>query len=137
MKSALVYGIVLPAAATVVILSGLVFWHQYKPTFGSGYRTCTMTQTVVAIGHQAPTTILAAANRQWAAIQQPENATNTVSVSFGGTPTTGSGLSLTPATSTSPFPYFEFGNNTPFNYTGAVSARTNSGSTTIKVIQCL
>lgn len=139
MKDAFILGIVIPAAIATLALTALVYNDQRQqsdPAFG-GYRVCTMTETVVAIGHQAPTTILAAANRQWAAIQQPENATNTAALSFGGTPTLGSGLSLTPATSTSPMPSFVFGNLTPFPFTGAVSARTNNGSTTIKVIQCL
>lgn len=129
---------IVAALVFTALCSGYQAYHLKKQqAFGSGYRVCTMTQTVVAIGNQAPTTILAAANRQWAMIQQPENATNTVAVSFGGTPTVGSGLSLTRATSTSPVPSFTFGNLTDFPYTGAVSVRTDNGSTTIKVIQCL
>lgn len=105
-----------------------------EPAFGLS--VCTVTTTLVSIGHQAATTVVSGGARSWAIIQQPVNATNTVAVSLGGTAAIGSGYELTPATSTSPVPQFLVGYATPLPYQGAISARTNAGSTTIKVIEC-
>lgn len=101
-----------------------------------GLAVCTVTTTLVSIGNQAATTILSGGARSWAIIQQPVNATNTVAASLGGTPTIGTGYELTPATSTSPVSQLALGYSTPIPYQGAVSARTGTGSTTLKVIEC-
>lgn len=103
---------------------------------------CTPTESILTIGNQAPTVILATSSlRQWAIMQQPINATNTVSLSVSGTTTTAGvsargGFQLTPATSTSPVEEWAIGFATQFRTQAPVRALTSTGSTTIKVIDC-
>lgn len=117
---------------------------QTRTTFagegGLGARSCTVaSSTVATVGHQFSTVILATTtNRAWARIAQPINATNTVSIAFSNDAraTLTSGFSLTTATSTSPIVDREFGLNTDFAYTGAVTGLSSTGSTTIHVVEC-
>jgi len=93
----------------------------------------------VNIGHQESVTVLAAGSRQWAILQQPQHATNTVSLSFGATTTAsvaGQGFELTQATATSPVPQLVVGFGTNLPTSDAITAITDSGSTTLKVISC-
>jgi hypothetical protein len=99
----------------------------------------TSTVTAVAIGNQASTRIVATSSRRaFVRIQQPINATNTVSLiaNADAPATTATGLQLTAATTTSPIPYMEFGLNTDMNYTGSITGITNTGSSTVLVTQC-
>lgn len=107
-----------------------------QQAFGSATSLCDVTESTVAIGAQAATTVLAAGSYQWAAFVQPVNATNTVSLSLGGTAAAGNGYLLTPATSTSPVPSAVFGFAANMPYRGSVTARTGTGSTTINVLSC-
>ncbi len=105
-----------------------------------GLAVCTPTETKVAVGNQAATTILGAGPRSWAVVQQPANATNTVSVSFGGTAVVGSGYTLNKdvtgndAASTTDQVVFGFATQLPTS--AAISAITSTGSTTLNVIVC-
>lgn len=136
----------------LLLLGGfLLAWGTYhalggSPTFGgtgSGSQAdaCTVfTVSSVTIGNQQSTQILSShANRAFATLQQPINATNTVNVSFatGTAATLTSGLQLPAATSTSPSPSLTFGLATDKPYTGAVTAITNVASTTLLVTECL
>lgn len=140
MKKTTIIGIgiiVLVALATFYVTSD-------RQTFGGGAgqtaTSCTTSTVAVAtIGNQLSGTVLAAhSNRAWARIEQPINATNTVNLAFnaGTAATITSGLQLTTATTTSPVAYIDFGRNTDFPYTGAVTGITNTGSTTILVTEC-
>lgn len=106
----------------------------------SASQVCTTsTVTAVAIGNQASTRIVATSSRRaFVRIQQPINATNTVSLiaNADAPATTVTGLQLTAATTTSPVPFITFGLNTDFNYTGSITGITNTGSSTVLVTQC-
>lgn len=104
--------------------------------FGS---SCTVyTQVAVAVNATATTTLLAASSsRAWARIQQPINASNTVQLALNGLPLlVNAGLQLTPATTSSAVPLIDFGLNTGFPYTGAVTASTTAGASTVFVTEC-
>lgn len=104
-----------------------------------GLAVCTVTETKVAVGPQAATTVLAAGARSWAIVQQPANATNTVSVSFGGTAVKGSGYSLAPDTTpdvASSTDKLVTGFSTELPTSAALSAITSTGSSTLNVIVC-
>src|SRR4051812_37080346 len=68
---------------------------------GSATSLCNVTSSKVAIGNQLATTVLTAGSYQWAMIEQPVDATNTVSIAPGGTAVAGTGILLTPGTATS------------------------------------
>lgn len=107
---------------------------------GQYARTCT-TNTVspVSIGNQESKTVLSSYGlRAWARIAMPSNATNTVYVSFdeGAASTLNSGLPLGQLNATTTTNYIDFGLNTDFPYTGAVTALTNVGTTTVLVTEC-
>ena len=99
---------------------------------------CTVSHSVATIGDDIASTILAAnQKRAWATIQQPTNATNTPSLSFGGTAVLGQDFILDDVpTSTAERASITFGRNTDFPFVGAVSGITNLGSTTVNVTEC-
>lgn len=97
------------------------------------------TVTMAGVGHQVSSTILSSsAARAWAQIELVTTtvgvATNTPSISFdeGAAATLASGVKLSTTT-----PIINFGLNTDFPYTGAVTAITDVGSTTIRVTDCI
>lgn len=109
---------------------------------GDGFiaSSCTTgTSTAVAIGHQYSEDIIGTSSRRaFVSIQQPVNATNTVSISLrqGARAVTNHGTSLHSAifgTTTQPF---IVGLNTDLPYTGTITARTNAGSSTVLVMEC-
>ena len=127
--------------ATVVIFVGLSYTPVSVPVGGLASRDCDVTETTISVGHQLSTTVLSAKGRRaWAVIQQPINATNTVTVSFdGGTAavdTQGYSLSINDGNSASTTDQVIFGLNTLFPYTGAVTAITASASSTLSIISC-
>lgn len=126
-------GCALAALALLFVL--YVTTHQPKIA-GSALGNCDVTTTTVNIGHQLATTVLVAGSYQWVSIVQPINATNTVSVTLGGTAVAGQGFQLTPATTTSPVPSLTVGFAVDRPYRGLISAKTNTGSTTVNVISC-
>lgn len=102
---------------------------------------CSVSSTEVAtLGNQLSSTVLAAnETRAWARIQQPLNATNTVALSFdeGAAAVRGEGYTLTNATTTSPVAMTDaFGRATDLPYTGAVTAISSTGSSTVLVTEC-
>lgn len=130
----------------VVVIGGGIIWGTRSSSFGgtgagSQADACTVnTVTMATVGNQISSTILSAhANRAWARIQQPINATNTVNVAAnaGAAATRVSGLQLPASTTTSPVPYLDMGLATDFPYTGAVTGITDSGSSTVEVTECL
>lgn len=104
-------------------------------------QSCTVSTVVAApVGNQISSTLLSGNSRRaWAIIQQPINASNTVSVAFnaGTAATLTSGIQLTQATTTSPLVEITFGLNTDFPYTGAVTGITASASSTVNITQCV
>lgn len=100
---------------------------------------CTASTTLWAIGHQEAKTVLPArSNRAFGMIEQPINATNTVTVAtHGSAAVAGRGHQLTAATTTSPVTDIRFGRNADYAYTGLVSAITNTASTSVIVTECL
>lgn len=125
-----------------MILLGVIFLNQKVFTFGGGAgqtaKGCSVTVSSAIIGDDLSATILSASGlRAWAVIQLVRDsagvATSTAFVSFdeGAVATTNS-FALSTTT-----PSVEFGLNTNFPYTGAVTGITNgTASTTIKVIEC-
>lgn len=113
-----------------------------KPTdeVSLGLAVCTVTSSVVTIGHQQSLTVLSAApGRTWAIIQQPPNATNTVSLSIGGTAVARQGYTLVPDTVpdvASSTAELRLGFSTDLPTSEAVTARTASASSTLNVIEC-
>lgn len=99
---------------------------------------CTVSHSVAAIGDDIASTILAAnQKRAWATIQQPTNATNTPSLSFGGTAVLAQDFILDDVpTTTAERASITFGRNTEFPFVGAVTGITNLGSTTVNVTEC-
>lgn len=98
------------------------------------------TVTPATVGDDISSTLLAsAANRAWAIIQQPLNATNTVSISFdeGAAAVLGLGISLQNSSTTTGTSYLKFGLSTDFPYAGAVTGITSTGSSTVQITQCL
>jgi len=134
---------IIPFIVALLITSGSYYVLSKRSFAGIGNissQPCTVTTIAVAtVGNQQSSTILATSSRRaWARIQQPINATNTVSISFNSSApaTLTSGLQLTPATTTSADNYIDFGINTDFPYTGGVTGLTNLGSTTVLVTSC-
>lgn len=100
------------------------------------YGNCIVTERVVSVGHQAATQVLATStSRQWAIIQQPINATNTPTIAFSGLAVSARAFQLSTSSPTG-IPQFAFGLGTDIKTGNAVSVRTDSGTTTVKVIQC-
>ena len=140
---------------TILIILGVVGYSAYfkEQSLGSGANSgtiaCTVqTVTAATVGTTSSTVLAAHSNRAWARIQQPLNASSTISLAFatGTSATAGSGLLLSSATTTSPLSFIDFGKNTDFPYTGAVTgivANTNgaflvagNASTTVQVTEC-
>lgn len=123
----------------LLFLGGIAWYVSVKGnslSVGSPTRVCTVTESNVAVGHQQSVTVLAAGSRQWAIIEQPANASNTVSLSLGGTAVAGYGYQLTQATATSPVPELVLGFGTDKPTSVAVTARTASASSSLHVIEC-
>lgn len=125
-------------------IAGLFYFTQHAPLFSGtssvSSRECIVSSiAAVPIGHQLSTTVLSANSRRaWATIEQPLNATNTVAMAFatGTSATLTGGLQLSPATTSKATTKTIFGLNTDFPYTGAVTALTDTGSTTVRVTAC-
>lgn len=126
-------------AAVLLYFAGLFFLGNPGQGGALTSRSCEITQTTVSVGNQLTREMLATTSRRaWAIIQQPINATNTVSLSFneGASAVSGSGYELTEATTTSDIPQITFGLATDFPYISSVQAITNNGSSTVLVTEC-
>jgi len=138
----------LPLTAVIMAVIALTFSFLGNSGVDLGARSgvqvqaCTMNTTqTVTLGNQASTEVLAAySNRAWARIQQLPNATNTVYLALdeGTAATAASGVHLlsADAVSTSTDQLIDFGRSTDLPYTGAVTALTDTASTTILVSEC-
>lgn len=127
----------------ILVGIGTALWSSQTSTPPLGRltdRDCTVsTVTAVAVGDDISTTVLSASSRRaYAKISAAPNAVDTVYLSFdeGSAATVANGLPLTSATTTSPVSGIEFGLNTSFPYTGAVTAITSTASTTVLLTQC-
>lgn len=129
---------------SLVLLVGIGYKIINTQTLGGGAgqvaTSCTIsTVTAVTVGNQVSSTLLAAhSNRAWARIQSPQSATNTVFMSFnaGAAATLNNGLTIGQLNATTTTNLIDFGKNTDFPYTGAVTGITNLGSTTVLVTEC-
>ena len=132
------------AALGILVVIGLMATtgSDGNPLGGISDAACTTSSVAaITVGNQESSTVVSAAsNRAIVLIQQPANATNTVSLSVdeGAAANVGDGLELTAATTTSPVTHMTFGrhNNADIPYTGAITGITDSGSTTVLVTQC-
>lgn len=130
-------------AAVGILLAAIISFSAHELSAGgfatSASQQCTASTSAIVIGNQVSLTIVSAAGRRAnLRVQQPINATNTVTLGLTASAVTSAGgLQLTPATTTSPVNYMDIGLNTDMNYTGPVQAITNTGSTTVLVTQCL
>ena len=111
---------------------------------GAGFvnsQSCTVSRiTATTTANQLSTMVLGTTTRRaWAIIEQPVNATNTVALSFnhGAPATLTSGIDLENASTTNGLTEIRFGLNTDFPYTGSVYALTSTGSTTLKITECV
>lgn len=123
-------------AAFLAAITVGIYFSEAKSTSALATSLCDVTAVKVAVGNQAVTQLLVAGSYQWVSVEQPINATNTVSIGMGFTPKADTGFLLTPATSTSPVPYMRVGFAPDIPYRGALSAITNVGSTTVVVLSC-
>jgi len=130
------------------IILGLVsYWSRdisAQEFSGRTADTCRVVrQAVVVVGHQEPLALNSAttSNRAIVTVQQPPNATNTLSISFIGNAVSGQGLTLnrdvTVPDNASTTDTLQFGRNTKFPYNGTVSAITDVGSSTVNVVECV
>ena len=130
--------IIAAVVVTGLIMGGMVVLSApVTQVGGASYAACTTTtETTVAVGDDISTNVLSATSgRSYARIQLVTNtlgvATNTPSIAFGATATLANGLQLSTST-----PFVEFGMDTDHPYSGAVSAITDVGSTTLRVTEC-
>ena len=131
-------------SALVVLIAATLYGISQGPvqkeTGDLGLAVCTVTQSVKTIGHQASTLILSKGARSWAIIQQHQNATNTVALSFDNASSTlARGYTLAPDFSNdvaSSTDKVVLGFSTELPTGNAVEAITDAGTTTVKVIEC-
>lgn len=124
-----------------IIAIGTLFlcfrYHNTLVAGNTGLGLCITSESKVAVGNQAPTMLLAtSSSRQWAIIQQPIYASNTVTTSFSRGVTSGSGYLLAPATSSNYASERTLGYGTPIATNQPLYARTDTSSSTINVIEC-
>ncbi len=107
-------------------------------SMGFGAESCVASTTQRILGNQASTQLLATSSRRaYAEIKNYITATNTISLAVNGAAaTTNNGISLGNGTSTVPQRY-AFGLNTDLPYTGAITAISNNGSTSVEVLDCV
>jgi hypothetical protein len=103
---------------------------------------CTASTSAIVIGNQASTLVVSTTtNRAFARLQANDNATNTVMIGLrGAAAVSGQGPQIHGAVTlgaTSTQDYLDFGLNTNFPYTGTITAKTDNGSTTLNITQCL
>lgn len=127
---------ILSVVIGLVVIFGFIAYKNSGSSPNLGLAVCTPTTTVMPVGHQESRTVLSAGARTWAVIQQPLNATNTVSLSLGGTAVAGQGYNLANATTSSYATELRVGYGTDFSFQGAITAITASASSTVNVIVC-
>lgn len=136
-KGTIIGAVVLAAAVLAVGLSG-----DKSPQLGASINQLKCDVTVVAsssVNANVSSTVLSANSRRaYARVEQLPNSVNKAFLSFdeGAAATVTSGLVLTVGTSSSPVPYIDFGLNTAFPYTGAVTGITDTSTTSLLVTEC-
>ena len=129
-----------PAAA--IAIAALFLFFAFFPSARSevdSQRCNVSTISGAQVGNQLSRQILATTtNRAFTRIEQVRTsdgtATSTVHVAFNGDLPATSGTGLTLSTTT---PYIDFGLNTDFPYQGAVQGLTSTGSTTVRITECV
>ena len=102
----------------------------------------TASSTTFAVGKDLSSVIIGTTSaRAFGKLMLFPNATNTVYVAFDGkTATVANGFPIfttgSPTASSSEVAFLEFGLDTDFPYTGAISVISNNGSTTLNAINC-
>lgn len=112
---------------------------------GANARKCIPTQTVAVagMGNTIGNILATSSLRAYARISVGDNATNTYFLSFdqGAKAAPDKGLPLNHlngvAGNATATPFIEFGLNTAFPYTGAVSAASETGTSTLLVLECV
>lgn len=137
-----IIGAIIIGAALIYGISGIEIRTTEAPeVLGSiSSQKCSVSSTLVAsVGNQLSSTLLSAnETRAWARIQQPLNASSSVSLSFdeGAAAVLNRGVVLSSASTTEQSTSVEFGRATHFPYTGAVTGISSTGSTTVLVTEC-
>lgn len=100
-------------------------------------RSCSYaTSSVTTLTQTSQVVLATSSSRAWARIHQVQ-ATSTVYLNFNGGPAVVAASSTTIAlNATSSAPFIEFGLNTEFPYTGAVTGVVDAGSTAVRVTEC-
>jgi len=143
MNKKILSGIGILILTIVIILSGVIKMDIGVSTASAevGSRSCQIVYSgVMNIGHQLSTTLFSTtSNRAYVKIAAPDNATNTIKLSFGatGAANIGTTLNVPNLNGASSTPSTIFGLNTEFPFTGPVYALTDNGSSTIDVISCV
>ena len=133
--------------AGVIIVSFAFMAGQRQAGEGTGgaasFACATRTVTRVEVGTTSNEILPNRSNRAWARIQQIDDATSTVYLSFdeGAAAIVDHGLAITDQ-ATSTVQFIDFGINTDFPYLGAVTgiltnASVNSASSTVLVTECI
>ncbi len=133
-------GIIIAVALVAVMVYSIGRSDMPTAFKGLGDSGCvTSTSSAEIVGHQVSRTVLPAyGSRAWAQITAPgilegAVATNTITISIdeGAAAVKNKGYVLTTTT-----PTIVFGLNTDLPYTGAVTAITNVGTTSVLVTEC-
>jgi hypothetical protein len=125
-----------------VVAGILLYTPQEALGGGDGFtaNNCVVsTSTAVSVGLGNAQVVGTSSRRAWAQIQQVDAATNTVSLNFNQGAVAAiatAGIQLGQGSASSTATAIDFGLNTDFPYTGAVTAITDKGSTTVRVIEC-
>lgn len=141
-------------AVGIILVAGLVwfFFFRNQQSFGAGAgqtaTSCNVTTIVSTLvgpkTSKGGTTILPAkSNRAWARVQPVTTSTAVFYLGFGSNAILGGSLALvqigSPATTgTTTASYLDFGRNTDFPYTGAVTAiNDTTASSSMMITECL
>lgn len=128
--------IIAALAVSLAVVLGLAGFLWERDNGLGGVTYCTVTISKVSIGHQGATTVLPAGIKEWAVIQQPIAATNTVTLNIGGTAVSGTGYLLSSSSITVGTQELVLGASSDITASEAVTAITNLGSTTLNVTYC-
>jgi hypothetical protein len=140
--------LIIGALGTLALISAFIFAgiFLYTPqdslAGGDGFsaNNCVVsTSTAISVGVGSTQVVGTTSRRAWAQIQQVDAATNTVSLNFNNgaqAVIATAGMQLGQGSASSTAQLVSFGLNTDFSYTGAVTAITDKGSTTVRVVEC-
>jgi len=125
-----------------VVAIGYAFYPQHQNLGGTGLLTqssCTASTSVATISGAASSQILATSSRRaWARVENT-NTSNSVALSFNydkAVSTSAPNYQTLPTATANVANSIDFGLNTDFPYTGAVTASSSVGSVSLLVTQC-